>query len=63
MALLCRLFFVTATYNFTVNVSHIPGTDNRLADSLSRLQFTKFHSLAPEADQTDTVFPAEAWHV
>ena len=33
-----QLFFLAAQNNFTVNVSHIKGTNNAVADALSRLQ-------------------------
>ena len=61
MALLRKLFFVSAQFEFTVNVQHIPGLDNSIADCLSRLQMEKFFHLAPEADKAQTPIPVEAW--
>ena len=61
MNLLRKLFFVTAKYNFTVNVIHIAGTNNSLADSLSRSQICKFRQLAPQAKEAPTQIPPEIW--
>ena len=35
MSLVRKLFFIAAKDNFTVNVKHIPGIDNTIADTLS----------------------------
>ena len=51
MALLHKLFFVSAQFEYTVNVRHIPGLDNSIADCLSRLQIEKFFHLALEGRQ------------
>ena len=63
MALIRKLFFLAAQNNFTVNVSHIKGTNNAIADALSRLQLHKFRQLAPMASLHPTPIPAEAWKV
>lgn len=56
---LCRkLFFLAAKNNYTVNLKHIPGSSNELADALSRQQVSRFHNLAPEADREATTIPA-----
>ena len=60
MVLVRRLFFVAASHNFTVVLQHIPGTDNAIADALSRMQMTRFRSLAPLALTTPTAIPAPA---
>ena len=54
MRLIRSLFFTAAQHNFTLLISHIPGVDNSVADALSRLQFHRFHQLAPEADPEPT---------
>ena len=54
MELVRRLFFVASSHNFTVVLQHIPGTDNAIADVLSRMQMTRFWSLAPLAAPTPT---------
>ena len=61
--LLRKLFFIAAKYEFTVDITHIPGLDNSLADSVSRLQVSKFRILAPQADQHPTLIPTEAWNI
>ena len=63
MSLLRRLFFLTAKHEFTVNVKHIPGVNNRLADHLSRLQLAQFFRLAPGAAQAHTQIPPAAWQI
>lgn len=57
MPLLRDLFFVAASHNFHVNIEHIPGVDNAIADSLSRYQMPRFHTLAPQADVHPTPLP------
>ena len=59
--LLRKMFFIATINEFKVNVTHIPGIDNSIADCLSRLQVTKFRQLAPHADQLQTQIPQEAW--
>ncbi len=66
MRLLRDLFYTAATHNFHVNIAHIPGVDNSIADSLSRFQMERFHALAPDADDRPTPLPSMAqdlwWH-
>ena len=31
-------------------IHHIPGINNSIADALFRLQLSRFHALAPQAD-------------
>ncbi len=59
--LLRKLFFISAKHQFTINITHIPGLDNSIADSLSRLQVSRFRQLAPNADHHQTQIPPEAW--
>ena len=58
MRLVRALFFVAARHNFNVIIRHIPGIDNCIADSLSRLQLTRFRTLAPEANPLPSPTPA-----
>ena len=51
------LFLVAASHNFTVLLQHIQGIDSGMADALSRLQFCRFCSLAPDADTDPTPIP------
>ena len=57
MHLVHSIFFNAATNHFTVLVTHIVGTSNAIADSLSRLQMSRFHLLAPAADLEPTPVP------
>ena len=59
MDLVRALFFVAARNNFHVLIRHIPGVDNSTADALSRLQLSRFHSLAPHASPHPASTPAE----
>ena len=59
MCLVRALFYVAARNNFNVMIRHIRGIDNCIADSLSRLQLSRFRSLAPQADTTPTTIPAK----
>ena len=66
MHLVRSIFFSAATHHYTVLVTHIAGTNNSIADSLSRLQITLFRRLAPTADVEPTPVPKSAltlWHI
>ena len=58
MCLVRALFFIAARCNFHVLIAHIPGIDNSIADSLSRMQLQRFRSLVPTADPLPTPTPA-----
>ena len=58
MRLVRALFFLAARHNFHVMICHIPGTNNSIADALSRMQLTRFRSLVPEANNHPTPTPA-----
>ena len=65
MYLVGSIFFSTATNHYTVLATDIVGTNNSIADSLSRLQIPQFRHLAPKADLEPTPVPASAatlWH-
>ena len=49
MSLLRRLFLVCALQNFNVSASYVKGVSNGIADSLSRQDFGRFRTLAPQA--------------
>ena len=57
VSLLRRLFLHAAHHHYTIAFQHVPGRDNCLADALSRRQFTRFFSLAPQADHEPTPTP------
>ncbi|XP_063049791.1 uncharacterized protein LOC134444394 [Engraulis encrasicolus] len=52
-----RLVWTAASCQFIIRAAHIPGHHNQIADSLSRFQFQKFRSLAPDADALPTRLP------
>ena len=61
MRLVRALFLRTAWFNSNLLLRHIPGQDNSLADSLSRLQVTRFFTLHPTADGSPTQLPPDIW--
>lgn len=66
MHLVRSIFFSAATHHYTVLVTHIAGTNNSIADSLSCLQITLFRRLALTADVEPTPVPKSAltlWHI
>ena len=66
MHLVRSIFFCAASHQFSVLVSHIRGTDNSIADALSRFQMLRSRQLAPLADLEPTTLPPSAltlWQV
>ena len=57
IALACKIFLISAKYNFFVMFKHIPGSNNPIADALSCLQMQKFHQLAPDTHPIATPIP------
>ena len=57
MHLLRALLMKAATHNFFFTAQHIAGSDNKIPDALSRLNWQAFHRLAPHADRQPTVIP------
>ena len=58
MALVRLLYFCAARYHINVVITHIAGTDNCIADSLSRFQDQRFRTLAPAALPTADIIRA-----
>ncbi len=58
MYLVRALFLVAAHNNFNVLIWHVLGTNNCIADALSRLRLPLFRALAPEARPYPTPIPA-----
>ncbi|XP_058610956.1 uncharacterized protein LOC131526627 [Onychostoma macrolepis] len=52
-----RLIWISACDQFIIIAKHVAGSENKIADSLSRFLFQKFRMLAPEADQFPTPVP------
>ncbi|XP_070569467.1 uncharacterized protein [Ptychodera flava] len=57
MHLVRGIFYQAAKGNFHVLIAHINGTDNSIADSLSRSQMPRFRTLALEAQAQPTPVP------
>ena len=57
MNLMHTLFMFAAQHHFTITMQHLPGKTNLLADAISHKQFTKFFSLAPQAQRQPTQTP------
>jgi hypothetical protein len=49
MALLRRLFYLELEHDFVLTAVHIAGVDNKVADAISRKEWSKFRELAPHA--------------
>ena len=61
MALVHMLYFCAAQYNIHILITHGVGTDNSIADALSRFLVHHFHQLAPRAaTNLDTI---RAWPI
>ena len=58
MALVRMLYFCAAQFDIHVMITHITGTNNAIADALSRLKFRRFKQLAPNAVELSDPIPA-----
>ncbi|KAM8945728.1 uncharacterized protein RCH25_049052 [Pelodytes ibericus] len=59
--LLRRLVLLCMSLNIAFRARHVPGYLNVIADSLSRLQFSRFRLVAPEAEEVGVRCPEEMW--
>ena len=57
LTLIRRIAMLAALNNFNLTLRHVPCVENRMADSLSRLQISAFRELNPEADELPAVIP------
>ena len=57
MCLLRKFVWYCLKYNICCSATHVAGTKNLIADSLSRLQMDRFAQLAPWASPLPTVLP------
>ena len=57
MSLLRQLSFLAAHHSFMFRVQHVAGHDNATADSLSRLQLSRFRTLQPDDRPTPVPVP------
>ncbi|XP_061191730.1 uncharacterized protein LOC133199966 [Saccostrea echinata] len=63
MKIVRELVLITLQYNITIKAQHIPTKQNSIADCISRSQWTKFHQLAPDAEQWPTQLPPQIWNI
>ena len=63
MQLVRKIVFITLKYNITVKAQYIPTKLNKIADCISRSQWTKFHHLAPAADRKPMPLPSHIWRI
>lgn len=57
MCLLRQLLLCAAQCNFSFSASHVPGSDNGIADALSRFHWQAFRQLAPLAQPVPDPVP------
>ena len=57
--LVCKIFFVAATYDFTISLKHICGHESILADMPSCLQVENFRRHHPSTDVKPAPLPQE----
>lgn len=62
MSLIRTLLFITATHNIHLHVTHIAGSDNVLADALSRAQVPVFKRLCPQARSSPDILVPSPTH-
>ena len=59
MHMLRSLFFFEASLGFILSAKHIPGSQNDIADDLSRNRLSSFFTKVPHADALPTAIPPE----
>ena len=59
MHMLRSLFFFEASLGFILTAKHIPGSQNDIADDLSRNRLSFFFTKVPHADALPTAIPQE----
>ena len=63
MVLLRKFTLQCMNLNVVVKAVHVSGVKNELTDSISRLQFSRFHLLAPHANQEPDAMPDHLWQI
>ena len=58
MALLRCLHFITAKFNLIISAAHLPGSQNLLADALSRNNLNLFFANHPQASPCPALIPS-----
>ena len=62
MALIRKLFFICALYNFEISAVYLPSKSNVLADSLSRFDFKRFYNNCKEPYKMIQCAPIDVLH-
>jgi len=57
LRLMREIVAVAAIHNFTINIVHVKGVQNEIADALSRFQLARFRKLAPFAESHAAEIP------
>lgn len=63
MVLVRRFVLLTLNFNIIFRAEYIHTKSNAIADSISRCQWERFRTLAPQADPKPTPLPPEIWQV
>ena len=61
MALIGKVVLDTLHFNIIFRAEYINTKINAVADSISRCQWRRFRSLAPQADPEPTTHPVDIW--
>ena len=61
MALVRKFVLDTLHFNIIFRAEYIDNKINAIADSISRCQWWRFRSLAPQADPVRTPLPSDIW--
>ena len=59
MSLVRQIVLWSLQFNFSINSSHVRGSENQLTDAIFRIQWDKFRALAPEAKPYPAEIPTE----
>jgi hypothetical protein len=63
MLLVRKIVLITLKHNITIKAQYIPTKLSKIADSISRSQWSKFHRLAPATDPRPMYLPNHIWRI
>lgn len=61
MSIVCEIVMGSLQFSFHIKAVHVPGVNNKLVDSISRMQWETFGQLAPDADILPTPILQAFW--